>query len=205
VLGELFIKLSEADSAAASRGEAVKEAVTKLPQSVAKLSSALGEAASRSQAAQPPLQASTALASQLSLGSELGGMLYTQIPLRSESEHSTADLYIVKRDRGAKNIDDANATVALCIETEYLGRVESLIRIEKNDLTLRFRVETEREAKFIKSRLSELRALDFPAQYTLRGASVTLADEPLTLDNATRTLQKEFSLRDAAKGIDIQV
>ena len=132
-------------------------------------------------------------------------MLYAQIPLRSESEHSTAELYIVKRDRGAKSIDDANATVALCIETENLGRVESLIHIEKNDLTLRFRVETQREAKFIKSRLNELRALDFPAQYTLRGASVALAGEPLTLDNAARTLQKEFALRDAAKGIDIQV
>ena len=204
VLGELFLKLSQADEAA-TRGEAVKNAVTKLPESVARLSSALNDAASRSQAAQPSLQASASLASQLSMGAELGGMLYAQIPLRSESEHSTADLYIVKRDRGSKRIDEANATVALCIETQNLGRVESLIHIEKNDLTLRFRVETEREAKFIKSRLSELRALDFPAQYTLRGVSVALADEPLTLNNAARTLQREFALRNAAKGLDIQI
>lgn len=205
ILSELFLKLSDADSAAAARGAAVKEAVTRLPESVARLSGALGEAAARSQAAVEPFQASASLASQLSMGAELGSMLYTQIPLRNDDSHSTADLYILKRDRGTKNIDDANATVAICIETENLGRVESLLHIEKNDLTLRFRVETEREARFIKDRLDTLRAMDFPAQYRLRGVSVALADEPLSLNNAARTLQKAFNMPNTAKGLDIQV
>jgi len=67
--------------------------------------------------------------------------VYFQIPLKIFDKNTNGELYILKRNNGRKRIDPQNATVFLSLDTENLGQVDSLISVNKKNVSLNFRLE----------------------------------------------------------------
>ncbi|MDL2218681.1 hypothetical protein LJC27_08525 [Christensenellaceae bacterium OttesenSCG-928-M15] len=184
----------------------LKEAATSLPTKVVRLSDALKAAEGQFEQAKSILDTGNALVTQLHMGGELGNLLYAQIPfLNAQQQPQSAELYMLKRDGGRRTVDEANATVALCLETMRLGRLETLLHVEQNELSIQFRVENEDILQYVKKQLPSLSRLSFPAQYHLRKTGAVLQKDRITPENAAKTMKKVFNVRAATGMIDMTV
>lgn len=182
---------------AAQQGQGLKQATSGLPGKVQALSGVLTTVGDTTGAAgaKAAAQLSGALVTQLNLGNEMGNLMYAQIPwMTPQQEKHNADLYILKREHSGKTVDSSNATIALCLDTQYMGRLETLLRVERNDINLQFRVEQEHARRYVRDQLYRLQSLVFPAQYRLNSARVLLQKEQITTVNAGKTLQSAFGI-----------
>ena len=138
------------------------------------------------------------------MGSAMGNLLYLPLPVILNQNRQDASLYILQRHGGGNRIDESNVTVALCLETQNLGAVETLLRVQQGELSLQFRVDDPQIRAFIQPRLPAISKLSFPAQYRYAGASIVLRDAPLTPANAGQVMQRTFGIP-ASGGLDISV
>ena len=138
-------------------------------------------------------------------GNEMSSLFYTQIPFNNRERESSADLYILKRRGSDKKIDANNATIALCLDTQNMGMVESLLQVRQQELSFCFRVENRRVLSFFQEQLGALAKVRFPAQYVYRGSSVSLIESPITPVNAAKTMRESFGIPEGNGGIDITV
>lgn len=199
-LRALFPKLLPKESEA--MGKALQKAVPALTTRIAALSETA--AASNAQAAKEAARLGGQFVRQMNIGGELPSLYYTQIPFSYKENRSSAELYVLKRNRGENTIDADNATVALCLETPNMGRVETLIQTRARELSFHFRVESKAVKSLVQSELSSLSAFDFPAEYHFKGASVGLIESPITPVSAEKTMRETFGLPEGG-GVDISV
>ena len=81
---------------------------------------------------------------------------YVQIPLNIWDKNTTGELYILKKDSKRKKIDPENATVFISLNTKNLGQIDSLIGVNKKNITLNIRVEDQEIIDFLKENHKEL-------------------------------------------------
>lgn len=114
------------------------------------------------------------------------------IPVHHQA-HDTAELYIYKNKKGGKGIDPENTAILIGLATETMGRVESLIKVEKRNISLVFAVEEEQAVPFIKERARELYPLLRQHRYSLIDTKVNKLERPTTLTNAEEVLTAAVS------------
>ncbi len=199
-LRSIFPKLLKEESSSLAR--ALQKAVPSLASRVASLSQSA--AASGSQAAKQVGQLGTQLVQQMQFGNEMSSLFYTQIPFTVQERESSAELYILKRQGGDNKIDADNATIALCLNTQNMGTVESLLQVKQQELSFCFRVEDRQIRSFLRSEVEALAKIRFPSPYVYRGSSVTLIESPITPVNAAKTMRKSFGMAESS-GIDISI
>lgn len=81
---------------------------------------------------------------------------YIQIPLQIWDKNTTGELYILKKNDKKKKIDPENVTVFISLEMENMGRVDSLIGVQKKNVTVQLRLEEEEVIQYIKENYKEL-------------------------------------------------
>lgn len=192
-----------------TQGPVLQESAAKLPEKLFRvLTSALGDAARQASSGSLRqaniVEQTGALLNQLQLGAETAPVAYLQIPFQYMERQQTAELYVMRRQNSGEALDEANATVAICLETSHIGRVEAVLTAMQNVLTIDFRVETEPVAAFLSRRLPRLYEADFPARYRLEKAGVGLIKERLTPLNAARALAPERP-KGPLTGLDISI
>lgn len=185
-----------------SLGKALQKAVPALASRIAALSDAA--ASSHGQGAKEASQLGAQFVRQMSFGNEMASLFYTQIPFNYKENRSNAELYVLKRNRGENGIDPSNATIALCLDTAHMGKVESLVQVRSQELSFNFRVETQEVKSIIQDELTSLASLDFPSQYRYKGASVSLMESPITPVNAAKLMRETFGMNESS-GIDISI
>jgi len=62
----------------------------------------------------------------------------------------------LKRNNGRKRIDPQNATVFLSLDTENLGQVDSLISVNKKNVSLNFSLKKNEIIDYIKEKYIQL-------------------------------------------------
>ncbi|NCB31542.1 MAG: hypothetical protein EOM66_09065, partial [Clostridia bacterium] len=137
---------------AAERGQALKEATVDLAAKLHAFTSVL-QAQDDEQAARlkPVLELGQALTTQVQMGGELGNLLYLSLPITLHENQQDASLYVLKRNGGAGKVDESNVTVAICLETQNLGPVDTLLRVERNEIALQFRVDSPQARAFMQT------------------------------------------------------
>lgn len=188
------------------RGQALKEAAASLEVKLQAFTESLRAAGEGGAAAKarPALELGQAIVTQVQMGSELGNLLYMPLPVNINQTQQDAALYVLKRHGSGNRVDDSNVTVAICLDTQHLGAVDTLLKVERNDLSLQFRVDSQEARAFMQPRLAGAAGLAFPPQYRFRGASVVLKDSPITPANAGQVMQKAFGLPTPG-GLDISI
>lgn len=129
----------------------------------------------------------TDVAAQTKLTQDVQRFHCLHIPVHHQA-HDTAELYIYKNKKGGKGIDPENTAILIGLATETMGRVESLIKVEKRNISLVFAVEEEQAVPFVKERARALYPLLRQHRYSLIDTKVNKLERPTTLTNAEEVL-----------------
>lgn len=117
---------------------------------------------------------------------------YFQIPLNFKGNNETAQLYILKRNPGKKKLDPDNLTVYLSLDTQNIGRVDSLININKKNIILNFRLEDKNLSEHFLSLYNDLYNILKNKGYKLIGMNFGSLDRSINLVNAQKKLSEEI-------------
>lgn len=111
-------------------------------------------------------------------------MSFVQIPVVINDFKSSAEIYIVKRDSSKKLSLKNGIKVVFALNTEYIGRVESIISANTKDLSLNIRVENSKVQEVVQRELSFLKSLLSSTGFNLSLLKITTIDKPVSVLNA---------------------
>ena len=116
---------------------------------------------------------------------------YIQIPLQIWDKNTTGELYILKKDSRKKKIDAENVTVFISLDTQNLGQVDSLIGVNKKNISVNLRVEDQEIINYLKENYKELYKKLQDKGYKLVDVKYRLIDESANLLNIKNIVNKE--------------
>ena len=111
-------------------------------------------------------------------------MSFVQIPVVINDFKSSAEIYIVKRDSSKKLSLKNGIKVVFALNTEYIGRIESIISANTKDLSLNIRVENNKVQEVVQRELSFLKSLLSSTGFNLSLLKITTIDKPVSVLNA---------------------
>lgn len=141
---------------------------------------------------------------QVQLGSQMEPFYYCQLPYEMAERKGTAELYIFERRKREETDEKSSTTVLIGLDTQYMGRVETVLRSEEDTLSVEFRVEDESVERFFTESVEEFDRLMQEDGFTLNNTRIIKIEErttPLNALKAIEQLPKEIRIA----GIDIQV
>lgn len=120
-------------------------------------------------------------------------VLYYQMPVNLSGQNTTAELYIMKRQQSKKRIDPHNSVMFVSLDTNNLGRFETLIDVKGNNVTVNFRTEKQEINDYIKENIKYLYTGLSESGYKLadiRYALIDSATPPLKLEQLLSKMMK---------------
>lgn len=165
-------------------GQQLKKAAEETPLRLETLKDMIDSTGGKSKAVAARL---TDAAAQVKLTHDVQRFYCVHIPVKHQS-HDTAELYIYKNKKGGKGIDPENTSILIGLETANMGRVESLIRVDKRNISLVFGVENEYAAPILKEGSRELYPLLKQRNYNLIDVKAHKLEKPTTIDTAEERL-----------------
>ncbi len=141
---------------------------------------------------------------QMSLMSEIKRFDCYQIPLQTgRQQQTTAELFIYRYRGGKKAVDPDNILILLGLDTQYMGRVETLVKTSGKTLNIEFNMEDMQLADDMRADAAQLKGAVQQAGYTLSGVSVKQLTSRTTVLNAEERFEKETD--GSAGNVDIRV
>ena len=129
---------------------------------------------------------------------------HMQIPLAlKEGEHRTAELYVFRRQGGKKSPAEAGLTILVALDTERMGRVETLIRETGGSIALEFRLEQPGMTDRLRQNSAPLQEAVEAAGYRLTGMRFAGLEKKTTVLNAGEMASPAAG--EAPHGIDVQI
>ncbi len=119
---------------------------------------------------------------------------YIQIPVSMPGGIAAGELYVLKRDSKRKRIDPENVTMLVSLDTENIGKIDSLIGINKKNITLSVRASDERVIDFIKGYHKDLYERLYEKGFKLVDFKVRKTEEDVHLMSAERVAGRELEL-----------
>ena len=117
---------------------------------------------------------------------------YMQLPLSMFNKDITGELYMLKRGSKSKKLDPSNLTVLISLDSQNAGRIDTLLSIDKKDISTNFRLENSDIFPVMKESHRELYNSLLSKGYRLVDYTFKLLDEPLNIINFEAEAQKEF-------------
>ncbi len=117
---------------------------------------------------------------------------YVQLPLSIFSQNATGELYMLKRGAKTKKLDPSNMTVLLSLETNNIGRVDTLLSIDKKNIITNFRLEDTQVFPVLKEYHKQLFNSLLEKGFRLVDFTYRLKDEPINITNFEAEAKKEF-------------
>lgn len=150
-----------------------------------------------------PTQKAGDMATRIQLGNQIDNFYYCQVPFKMGENQNTAELYVFNRKKGDASSDRINTTILIALETQRMGRVETVLRAEDNSLNLEFRVETDKIQRYLEKETAQLKEQLEESSFNVVGIKVVRIDVPVTPLNVDQLVgeKEEFEL----KTIDISV
>lgn len=83
-------------------------------------------------------------------------IMYYQMPVSLAGHNTTAELYVMKRQKNKKKIDPHNTVMFISLDTKNIGRIETLLDVKGKNITVNLRTESKDIINFIKGQVKEL-------------------------------------------------
>ncbi len=128
---------------------------------------------------------------------------YVQLPLSLFDKNTTGELYMLKRGSKAKKLDPSNMTVLLSLDTEKIGRIDTLLSVDKKNISTNFRVENSEVFPVLKEKHKELYNSLMEKGFRLVDFTYRLMEEPINIVNFEVEAKKEFLKN--SNNIDISI
>ncbi|MFZ5975325.1 MAG: flagellar hook-length control protein FliK, partial [Bacillota bacterium] len=181
-------------------GESLKRQIESLNERMAELGQKAALAGGDGKAIGNQLEACAAQARQVE---HIQQFTYLQIPVMLREKESTAELYVFHRDKRGKPIDPGATVVMLVLDTQCMGKVESVVRAENKNVHIQMRVENERVAQMFEGKAAILDRELAEAGYRLTQMACRLIDAPATPQNAPEIALN--LLRDGTRRLDVVI
>ncbi|MEN6315241.1 MAG: flagellar hook-length control protein FliK [Clostridiaceae bacterium] len=117
-------------------------------------------------------------------------MLYYQLPVNLSGFRTTAELYVMKRQADKKRIDPHDTVMFISLDTEHLGRIETLLDVKGVSVSIGIRTEKAQINDFVKENIRYLYAGLAESGYKLANISYTLIDKPSSPMKQEKLLSK---------------
>lgn len=141
---------------------------------------------------------------QMALMSEVKRFDCYQIPLQTAAQQqTTAELFVYRYRGGKKAVDPDNILILLGLDTQFMGRVETLVKTSGKTLNIEFNMEDMRLADEALADAAQLKDAVRQAGYTLFGISIKQLTSRTTVLNAEERLINEAD--GSAGNVDIRV
>jgi len=105
-------------------------------------------------------------------------VLYYQIPVNLGGNMETAELYVMKRKANRKRIDPHDTVIFLSLDTQNIGRVEALVDVKGNGISMDLRTENQAVSDFIRSNINSLYSGLSECGYKLVNVSYSVISGP---------------------------
>ncbi len=119
---------------------------------------------------------------------------YIQIPMNMFDKNSTGELYVLRKGSNRKKIDPQNASVLVSLNTQNLGQIDSLVSVNKKNISLNLRVEDKTIIEFLKENYVQLYNSLKSKGYKLVDVKYRLIEEEINAINADRIIKKELDM-----------
>lgn len=143
------------------------------------------------------------LISQSRLMADNSLFTYIQIPVTVNQRSEAAELFVYKRSRKGKRLDPENAVILIGLDTQNMGRVETMIRVEKRSVYLQFKTEMDGAAESIRQNTFKLQEMLGEIGYQLAHTRITKLHEKTTPLNAAQTMVENS--RRTASFVDLRI
>lgn len=117
---------------------------------------------------------------------------YVQLPLSMFSKNTTGELYMLKKGSKARKLDPSNLTVLISLDSNHIGRIDTLLSINKKDVSTNFRLEDSKVFKVLKDNHKMLYNSLLEKGYRLVDFTYKLLEEPISIVNFEEEAKKEF-------------
>lgn len=105
-------------------------------------------------------------------------ILYFQLPVNLSGYNTTAELYVMKRQQKKKRIDPHNTVMFVSLDTNNLGRVETLLDVKGKNVSINLRTEKQQINDFVKENIKHLYSGLANCGYKLVDIKYALIDSP---------------------------
>ncbi len=117
---------------------------------------------------------------------------YVQLPLSMFSQNTTGELYMLKKGSKARKLDPSNMTVLISLDTNNVGRIDTLLSVDKKNISTNFRLENSEVFPVLKENHKQLYNSLLEKGFRLVDFTYRLMDEPLNIVNFEAEAKKEF-------------
>lgn len=117
---------------------------------------------------------------------------YVQIPLSIFNQNTTGELYMLKKGSKSRKLDPSNMTVLLSLDTNNIGRIDTLLSIDKKNISTNFRLENSDVFNVLKENHKQLYKSLLEKGYRLVDFTYRLMEEPINIVNFEAEAKKEF-------------
>ncbi|MDQ2087204.1 flagellar hook-length control protein FliK [Herbivorax sp. ANBcel31] len=108
---------------------------------------------------------------------------YIQIPLNVFDKNHTGELYILKKKPSKKSIDMDDVSLFLSLNTQNLGQVDSLVNVNKKNVSVNIRAESKKVINFIKKNYTDLYNVLLKKGYKLVDIKYRMIEEKVDILN----------------------
>lgn len=117
---------------------------------------------------------------------------YYQIPLNISGYKTTGELYVLKREQTRKRIDPRDVTMFISLDTQNIGRIETVIDIKGKNVSMNLRAEEQQIIEFIKENYKDLYNSLVGKGYRLVDVKYRLIEDETNPVNMERNIKKEL-------------
>lgn len=128
---------------------------------------------------------------------------YIQIPLNMWGKNSTGELYILKRKTKNKKIDPESATMLISLDTQNIGRVDSIINVNKKNVAVNMKLEDKDVFDLIKENHKKLYDALAEKGYKLVDLKYRLKEENTNITNFKDIINKDIN--EKIRSIDYKI
>ena len=117
---------------------------------------------------------------------------YVQIPLSIFNKNTTGELYMLKKGSKARKLDASKITVLISLDSNNIGRIDTLLSVDKKNISTNFRLESSEVFGILKENHKQLYTSLLEKGYRLIDFTYRLIDEPINIVNFETEAKKEF-------------
>jgi hypothetical protein len=128
---------------------------------------------------------------------------YVQLPLSIFNKETTGELYMLKKGSKNRKLDPSNITVLISLDSNHIGRIDTLLSIDHKDVCTNFRLEDSKVFRVLKDNHKMLYNALLEKGYRLVDFTYRLLEEPISVVNFENEARKEFIK--APNNIDILI
>ncbi len=116
---------------------------------------------------------------------------YVQIPINLMNKLTNGEIYVLKRDSRKKKINPEDTTMYISLDTQNIGKVDSLISLNKKNISVNMRVEELKVSEFFKENHKQLYNRLADIGYKLVDLKCRVVSEDVNLLNINNIVKNE--------------